>query len=412
MASSELVLAPQVDRNALKRSEMQIAASMENAGKKASIEMRKDLKKEITNGVAWGVSSGVKKSRGSMKALGLGVAAAAAMVIADTMDKTLGSLEDNIDRIIGKLDTIRDINNDAAAFGIGNAEYAALNVMGASQGLDSGDISGFMTGFTASLADEQMVAFKKIRDEQGTEKAFYDVLSTISTMKGSEREEMGIKVFGEDDYKNVSRFINKMSEIEASGGQLNLETLYSSMTGGNQLNLEALRAGLDRTALANQAYNKQNAATLANQLSTGVTAGQVSSVNAYNASNRNLEAAQMSALNLQIKAKIIADSLTVKQIEAGVITGNFMFDFFKNEIDLAKGDVGWQEYIKRGFKTSPMANALNDKEGQDFLNSIPQSPMRMAEKEVSDAFSAMFELIGNKLDAINNSLSNNDHKKY
>lgn len=412
MASSELVLAPQVDRNALKRSEMQIAQSMEAAGKKASIEMSKDLKKEITNGVAWGISSGVEKSRGSMKALGLGVAAAAAMVIADTMDKTLGSLEDNIDRIIGKLDTIKEINSNAIAAGISNDRYAAMTVMAASQGMDASDLSGIMMGFIAALQGDEMTAFKKIRDEQGTEKAFFDFMSTLSNTKGSEREAMGIKGFGEDDYRLASRFIDPIGKLQESGKSANLESLYAAMTGGAQLDLAALKRGIDRTSIANQAYNKQNATVLASQLSKGVTVGQVGSVNAYNASNRNLEAAQMSALNLQIKAKIIADSLTVKQIEAGVISGNFMFDFFKNEIDLAKGDIGWQEYIKQGFKTSPMANALNDKEGQDFLNSIPQSPMRMAEKEVHDAFSAMFELIGNKLDAINNSLSNNDHKKY
>lgn len=411
MASSELVLAPQVDRNALKRSEMQIAQSMENAGKKASIEMRKDLKKEITNGVAWGIDSGVKKSRGSMKALGLGVAAAASMVIVDTMDKTLGSLEDNIDRIMGKLDTIREVSENAKAFGIDEGRYAAISVLGSAKGLDQSDMQGIIAGFAASLQDDEMAGFKNIRDTQGMEKAFFDFLSSTAKLTGSDRESQLIKAFGEDDMRLVSRIMGPMAAMQSSGQAMNLESLYKNVT-GRDLQLAAMQQGISRSQTAQGMITAQQAQFLENTFIKGVTPGQAGAVTSVASSQKNLEAAQMTALNLQVKAKIIADQLEVKQIQAGTIAGDFMFDFFKNEIDLAKGDVGWMEYIKQGFKTSPMANAINSKEGQEFLTSLPQSPMRMAEQEVSDAFSAMFELIGNKLDAINNSLSNNNHEKY
>ena len=411
MASSELVLAPQVDRNALKRSEMQIAQSMENAGKKASIEMRKDLKREVSNGLNQGVKDGVSKSRGNMKALGLGVAAAAAMVIADTMDKTLGSLEDNIDRIMGKLDTIREVSENAKAFGIDEGRYAAISVLGSAKGLDQSDMQGIFAGFAASLQDDEMKGFKGIRDTQGMEKAFFDFLSSTAKLTGSDRENQLIKVFGEDDMRLVSRIMGPMAAMQSSGQPMNLESLYKNVT-GRDLQLAAMQQGISRSQTAQGMITAQQAQFLENTFIKGVTPGQASAVTSVASSQKNLEAAQMTALNLQVKAKILADQLEVKQIQAGTIMGDFMFDFFKNEIDLAKGDVGWMEYIKQGFKTSPMANAIKSKEGQEFLTSLPQSPMRMAEQEVSDAFSAMFELIGNKLDAINNSLSNNNHEKY
>lgn len=411
MASSELVLAPQVDRNALKRSEMQIAQSMENAGKKASIEMRKDLKREVSKGLNQGVKDGVSKSRGNMKALGLGVAAAAAMVIADTMDKTLGSLEDNIDRIMGKLDTIREVSENAKAFGIDEGRYAAISVLGSAKGLDQSDMQGIFAGFAASLQDEEMAGFKGIRDTQGMEKAFFDFLSSTAKLTGSERENQLIKVFGEDDMRLVSRILGPMAAMQSGGQAMNLESLYKNVT-GRDLQLAAMQQGISRSQTAQGMITAQQAQFLENTFIKGVTPRQASAVTSVAASQKNLEAAQMTALNLQVKAKILADQLEVKQIQAGTIAGDFMFDFFKNEVDLAKGDIGWMEYIKQGFKTSPMANALKSKEGQEFLTSLPQSPMRMAEQEVSDAFSAMFELIGNKLDAINNSLSNNNHEKY
>lgn len=411
MASSELVLAPQVDRNALKRSEMQIAQSMENAGKKASIEMRKDLKREVSKGLNQGVKDGVSKSRGNMKALGLGVAAAAAMVIADTMDKTLGSLEDNIDRIMGKLDTIREVSENAKAFGIDEGRYAAISVLGSAKGLDQSDMQGIFAGFAASLQDDEMAGFKNIRDTQGMEKAFFDFLSSTAKLTGSDRENQLIKVFGEDDMRLVSRILGPMSAMQSDGQAMNLESLYKNIT-GRDLQLAAMQQGISRSQTAQGMITAQQAQFLENTFIKGVTPGQAGAVTSVASSQKNLEAAQMTALNLQVKAKILADQMEVKQIQAGMIAGDFMFDFFKNEIDLAKGDIGWMEYIKQGFKTSPMANALKSKEGQEFLTSLPQSPMRIVEQEVSDAFSAMFELIGTKLDAINNSLSNNNHEKY
>lgn len=336
MASSELVLAPQVDRNALKRSEMQIAQSMEAAGKKASISMQRDVKKHLKKGVSDGVDDGVKSSSGKFKALGLGVAAAAGAIIASTIDKTLGSLEDNIDRIIGKLDTIREVSENAKAFGIDEGRYAAISVLGSAKGLDQSDMQGIFAGFAASLQDDEMAGFKNIRDTQGMEKSFFDFLSSTAKLTGSDRESQLIKVFGEDDMRLVSRIMGPMAAMQSSGQSMNLESLYKNVT-GRDLQLEAMQQGISRSQTAQGMITAQQAQFLENTFIKGVTPGQAGAVTSVASSQKNLEAAQMTALNLQVKVKITADMLTVEQIKAGVVTGNMVLDF-TNSISKAIDD--------------------------------------------------------------------------
>lgn len=387
MASSELVLAPQVDRNALKRSEMQIAASMEAAGKKASISMQRDVKKGISKGVKSGVNDGVSGSKGKFKALGLGVAVAAAAVIADTMDKTLNSLEDNIDRILGKLDTIKEVSSDAEAFGISKERYAAMSVIGASQGLDLSDLSGIMTGFSASLSDERMSEFKSIRDKQGMEKAFFDFLSSTGKLSESDRQQQLISVFGEDDMRLVSRILNPMMQLQNSGQELSLGSLFKQTTGSN-LDLNAIASGMSQSEQAAKLRNKQIAQDQLRNFTSPVTAGQVQGIGAVAASQRNVEAAQMSAMSLQIKAKIVADTMTIKQIEAGVITGNMVVNF--------------AESISKAIDNPTKENIKAVMTGGDPNREIvagmqPSDPMYQAfvdgNKKIADAMESILEFL-------------------
>lgn len=223
--ASELVLAPVIDRAALKKTEMQVSQSMEMAGKKASIAIRNDMRKQIKWGVVKGFDDGMKPVSGKLKLMGVAIAAAAGAVIHDTMQKTFSSLDENIDRIMGKLESVRDITQNAQAFGIDSARYAALSVMGASAQMDQGDIQGIMAGFVAALKDEEMAGFASIAQQQGTEKAFFDFLSSSAKLGERDRQDQLIATFGEDDFRLVSRFMNPMMQMQSSGQELSLQSL-------------------------------------------------------------------------------------------------------------------------------------------------------------------------------------------
>lgn len=388
MANSELVLAPVIDRNALKRSEMQLANAMESAGKKGSIAMQKDVKKHLKKGVEDGVEDGVSGSTGKFKALGVAVALGAAAIIADTIDKTLGSLEDNIDRIMGKLDTLREVNENAQAFGIDPARYAAISVMGAAKGLDQSDISGIMTGFSASLSDERMSEFKEIRKNQGMEKAFFDFLSSTGKLSESQRQQQLIDVFGEDDMRLASRFMNPMIAMQSAGESMNLESLYQNIT-GRTLQLEAMRAGIGRSQQAQGMITAQQAQFLENVFIKGVTPGQASAVTSVAASQKNLEAAQMSALNLQVKAKILADQMEVKQIQAGIVTGDAVLSYSESLMSFIK-DPDLKKYAKL---MNPGVTAPNTDLSQ--LNTVAQmaNPATSVNNLIGQYMPKMIELL-------------------
>lgn len=324
--ASELVLAPVIDRNALRKAENQISTSMALAGKKGSMEIQTQLRLNVKKGVIKGFDDGMRPATAKMKALGVTVAIAAGAVIHDTMQKTFGSLDENIDRIMGKLDSVRDITRNAEAFGIDSARYAALSVMGSAAGMDQGDIQGIMAGFVASLKDEEMSGFAQIAKTQGTEKAFFDFLSSSAKLDERARQSQLIQTFGEDDFRLVSRFMNPMMQMQAAGQQMTLSSLFQKMTGAN-LDLGAISGGLARTGQAQSIVTQQQTEQLLKSIISGVTPGQAQAVTAVSASQRTLQAAQMSTLELQVKARIIANDLEVKQIQAGGMAVGSVIDY-------------------------------------------------------------------------------------
>lgn len=324
--ASELVLAPVVDRNALKKSQNQMQESMAMAGKKASMSIRNELKNNVKRGTSEGFRDGVRDSMPTMKSMGAMLAVAAGAAVYDTVNKTMGTLEQNLDRILGKLDSFREITRNAEAFSMDPARYAAISVMGTSAGLDQGDISGIMAGFVAALKDEEMAGFSNIAKEQGTEKAFFDFLSSASKLSDTDRQQRLISAFGEDDMRLVSRFMNPMMQMQNAGQQLTLQSLFQQMT-GTGLNLEAIQAGLSKTSGARAMLTKQQTEQQLQQLISGVTPQQAQAVTAVSASQKRLESAQMSALELQVKGKIIADNMEIKQIEMGKGAIQSMFGY-------------------------------------------------------------------------------------
>lgn len=326
MASSELILAPVVDRNALKKTQMQTENAMKEAGKKASIDTRKHLHKNIRQGTIKGFDDGIRTVSPKLKMIGAAVAVAAGAVIADTLDKTLGTLDENIDRIMGKMESIREIALNAAAFGITSERYAAMSVMATSAGMDQGDLQGIMAGYVAALKDPEMAKFQKMAKTKGMEASFFNFLASTGTLSEQERQQRLIGVFGEDDMRLVSRFLQPMMQMQKSGQQLSLQNLFQTMT-GTQLDLPSLRRGMGRTAAAQQAVTAQQTTQLLAQLTTGVTPGQAAAVTAVAESKARVDAARMTTLDLQVKTRIIADNLEIKQIEAGKMMVTETFDY-------------------------------------------------------------------------------------
>lgn len=409
--ASELVLAPVIDRTALKKTEMQVSQSMEMAGKKASIAIRNDMRKQIKMGVVKGFDDGMKPVSGKLKLMGVAIAAAAGAVIHDTMQKTFSSLDENIDRIMGKLESVRDMTRNAEAFGIDSARYAALSVMGTAVGMDQGDIQGIMAGFVAALKDEEMAGFASIAQQQGTEKAFFDFLSSSAKLGERDRQDQLIATFGEDDFRLVSRFMNPMMQMQSSGQEMSLQTLFKQMTGAT-LDLGAIQSGLSRTGQAQGMVTKQQTEQLLASIIGGVTPGQAMAVTQVSESRKRLEAGQMSALELQVKGRIIADNMEIKQIEMGKAASETMLGYSSDLMSFIKNPT-----MESYSKTIPVARMLNpdslSPEARALLDSgAANSAMTMPIDMITQALQSMVESLNNLSEASTKGLEQEDANKY
>lgn len=409
--ASELVLAPVIDRAALKKTEMQVSQSMEMAGKKASIAIRNDMRKQIKWGVVKGFDDGMKPVSGKLKLMGVAIAAAAGAVIHDTMQKTFSSLDENIDRIMGKLESVRDITRNAEAFGIDSARYAALSVMGTAAGMDQGDIQGIMAGFVAALKDEEMAGFASIAQQQGTEKAFFDFLSSSAKLGERDRQDQLIATFGEDDFRLVSRFMNPMMQMQSSGQELNLPSLFKQMTGAN-LDLGAIQSGLSRTGQAQGIVTKQQTEQLLASIIKGVTPGQAQAVTQVSASQKRLEAGQMSALELQVKGRIIADNMEIKQIEMGKAAATSLAGYISDNIDF------FNNPTVEGYKNLiPVLRMLNPDslrpEAKKILDSgAARSGMTIPMDMITQALKGMVDSLNRLSEASTKGLEQQDANKH
>lgn len=409
--ASELVLAPVIDRGALIKSQKQMEQSMEMAGKKASVNIMWNLKKNIKKGTKDGFVDGMKSALPTAKTLGVAFAAASAAIVYDTMQKTFSSLDENIDRIMGKLESVRDITRNAEAFGIDSARYAALSVMGTAAGMDQGDIQGIMAGFVAALKDEEMAGFASIAQQQGTEKAFFDFLSSSAKLGERDRQDQLIATFGEDDFRLVSRFMNPMMQMQSSGQELSLQSLFKQMTGAN-LDLGAIEAGLSRTGQAQGIVTKQQTEQLLASIISGVTPGQAQAVTQVSASQKRLEAGQMSALELQVKGRIIADNMEIKQIEMGKGASETMLSYQSDFMNFLSNPT-----MENYSKTIPAARMLNPEslspEAKTLLDSgVARSGMTMPMDMITKALQSMVDSLNDLSEASTKGVEQQDANQY
>lgn len=412
--AAELIFAPSVDRNKLKRTEIQISESIKNAGKRGSLGLQRQVMDATSRGASDGLDDGFRDAAPGLRNLGRTIAAiAVGAVVTDTLQKTFGSLEENLDRIQSKLEGIMEITSNAAAFEIDPARYAAISVASQAVGLDQSDLSGIIAGFRAALDDPELVKFREIAKNKGFESAFFNFLSASGQLTGSERSSQLIKAFGEDDFRLVSRLIEPINQLRSQGQEGNLQNLFRQITGQN-LDLGAIAGGLNRTAESQRIVAQDQSRALLDQIISGVSGGQAGAVTALAQSQREVQATRMETLDLQVKAKIIADQMEINQIRAGSLASESVFQYGEDLMEFVENPS-----VETYLPTIPLYRSIQsgtlnlnpDDETRMILESS-RSPFNVPFDDATDGLIKIIELLSGIKSNSDDQRSTNDTIKY
>lgn len=322
-ATSELILAPAIDQQALKKSADRLTKAMGDASDKLGKQTEKEIKEGSEKGLKDGFSSGGGFGLNKLKTGLVAVIAAAGAAVTHA----LSGIEDDINRVIERLNQSRDVSQEAGAFNISAGSYAQINAIMTAAGYDIGDTRGMLSGFQASLNDPEMAEFKKIADRDGVLNSMLDYIKSAGNMSQTDRAG-AFQLFGDDDA------VKAMNLLKMMGSSTDLQTFFTGVTGSKateQQLTEALKKAGVQTGIYNQAVSQAYIDDLIRSGQSGQ--GTIAARNLK--LDRSLEAAQETLLpeKMQLKElKVTAEISTINATKATIVGAQDAFKGLKDEL--------------------------------------------------------------------------------
>ena len=310
MANNELILAPEIDRTALRVAEKNMDEAFERSAKYAGVEARKQLAK----GVERGIGDGAKKGVNHLRLAAFSIATAAAAVAIDSIEKTLGGADDVMARMQEKLNQVSETMLTGEAFGIESGAMAALSASFMTKNMDVSDLRGMLSGFTAAIEEEGGEEYKAIRDEKGLEASFLTYLKSISQLDKSQQVGAMIPVLGEEDAALAGRIVSVMQEMTKGGKEITTTSLSETIL-GRDVDIAGLTDKAEQAQVQSEKLAQTNARAFLDSFKP-VSDENINAMQDLIASNRQLEKAHENAFDLKVKTKIIANELEVNQLRA------------------------------------------------------------------------------------------------
>lgn len=317
MASSELILMPEIDESTLRDAERRT----EEAFQRASKQIGSDLKKDISEGIKNGADSGSNILMTRMKLAAGAIAVAAGAVVTDTFQKTLTGVDEVSERFNEKVKTISDLFSSSSAFGISPERYAGLITAGVSVGLEQDDIRDMIAGFVAAFQDEEAIKYKELAETKGIESSFVTMLKTAAEMPAEQAQQFLTKILGETDAVLAQRLVEPIRGLLEDGIETTFQSVIDAIYGG-QIDLAKLADSLERSQEQANKIAFQDAKDFYDSLLAGVSPEATQAELKLRASQRALEAEHMKTFDLKVDTRVIANELEIKQIKAGSMAVN------------------------------------------------------------------------------------------
>lgn len=374
MASAEFILAPRIDESKA-RQEMQ---KLDDVARRTAQQMN------IEFGDAW--DNFDRRGKKSLNKLSLdlhgffssmaGNLAANAIakvgeVIIDAATKVFEDAEGFAALGRERYEKNRDINSEADALGIGRGRYAALNIAGASSGLDQSDMRGLLSGFVGALEKPEMAQFKEDAEKNGIDKAFLNFMSAMSRMSPEKAAQHMNDVFGDDDALKGAKFIEPLKKLASKGESFNFQNIVDTMA-GRHVDIEKLEKSLNMSEEQMKILFAHDGKALEDQINKTAEQNNAKDIVTSETSTRSVQEAHLDNLHIKVQGQLIADGLEKAEISAGASVVNAMTAEVKRTNELVDAGNGsafdpeaWSRFTKAFISwTNDDPNAPTPKKGE------------------------------------------------
>ncbi|KIP71404.1 hypothetical protein SN11_16840 [Vibrio harveyi] len=319
--SSEIILAPRLDPQKMKKEAEKMEVTLRRSAKQSAEDFEYWFGKGFERGAEKGgqkVKSKLKNLQGFLMLTGANLASeavmAAANVAKDIATKAFQGAEEYAQIARERLMDMSDLSDNADALGIDRGRYAALSAVGISARLDQSDIRGILSGFVGALERPEMAAYKDAAERNGIESSFLDFVGTMSKMKPETAAQYMNQVFGDEDALLASRFMKPFQKIIAENGSLTFQNIMDTMLGG-KVRTGEMGDALLRGESAARILARGDADAFQKKIIDGITEGQARSVVESDASEARRIQAHLEVLDLKVKGKVIADNAEIATIK-------------------------------------------------------------------------------------------------
>jgi hypothetical protein len=358
---TEVILAPTIDRQDLAEVKSRMNSAFDDVAKKSEKELEKRVGRGVSDGMKKGGDSGIKHLKTGLASLAVAAGAAAA--------NALMGADEVINRMEMRLNTIRDIGKEAAAFSVSSGEYAQANAVFTSLGYDQSDVRGLLSGFQAELEEPEMAGYKKLADESGVLQSMLNFISSTRNMGQTERAAF-LKPLGDEDSVIASAIAASMAKNDASS----LQQLFTQMT-GQSVTAEELTRKIDLGATESDALAKYEGGKYIQDILKGGNAEQVIKNSEM---DRRLESAHDKNIEQKLIAKDAIITIEVATIQATQSTINGLEPWFENtKLVLSDMQGAIDETKKMGIsgvlQYQPFSTDPN-REKNEFLDFLTRGP--------------------------------------
>ncbi|EHN70921.1 hypothetical protein [Aliivibrio fischeri] len=329
MANYELILAPEINRDQLRKAEKETKEAFERFTERVAIKAKKEFVNGLVNYTDISAAKELKKSSSKLKlasatiiaaadgtanaSVGPGSAGKIAEVITDLIAKNLGGADDVASRFKERLNNISDTITTGEVFDIKSGAMAALTASFMAKGINPNDLHGMLAGFSASLEAEGTERYKQISKNKGFDTSFLAFLKSTSQLAPPQQMKTLIPVLGKKGAILASRMIKVIEGMDDNNQDVTTASLAQEVV-GKRINIPALTTQANKAQAQFNELSQTRAQAFLDEFKP-INDEYVQALKDLTKSNHALEKAHEEAFGLKVGTSIVINKLEIAQID-------------------------------------------------------------------------------------------------
>lgn len=304
---TEVILSPKVDRSDLREVKERMNNAFDDVSRKSEKELENATRRGTEKGIRTGGGEGLKYLKRGL--VGLAAAVGAAAVGA------LSGLDNDIERMIGRLDLVNNLTREAAAFSVDAGELAQMYAIFNSLGYSQQQAANMLNNFQSALNRPEMEYFGGIAEQAGVVQAALAFISGARDKTGAERSQYLETGFSREGALIAAAIAGNVGE------NTNLQALFQAMT-GQTVTADALTQQVAKADAETLEVSKYGAGVYIRDLQKAAS-DNADQVIQYQENIRNLENAKDRLIDRKLQIQDLQITAQIAQVEAteATITG-------------------------------------------------------------------------------------------